>query len=179
MSVNNVTGNTVKNFNFQEFISSGFVLPQTFNGSINPTGATAATVNYTNGTGSLQLDLLHCKPYTLSGATTTIDLTALADLDGVNQNFARVREFYLFNPDTNSTHDVKAYAGGSNGWAQLPPSTSPLYARNNGGNINLSDPVSTGGGNGNVVSGTSKTITLDPGANTVTVYLLIAGTSVA
>jgi len=169
----------LRQFFAQEVVSAGFIAPETLYGSINPAGTPAATTNYTNGTGSLQVDTIHAKPYLLSAATTQIDLTSLLDLFGGTANFARVREFVVFNPDTTSTHDVKIYQGASNPWVMVPTSGSPAWARNNGGLYNLSDPVSTGSSNGNVTSGTSKTIIFDPGANTITVWILILGGSVA
>jgi hypothetical protein len=172
-----VTGSVIRNFNFSLFLSSGFVQPQTINASLNPTGATLATVTYTAGTGSLQGDTIYVKPLTLAAATTTIDLTSLTDQESNALNFARIREGVAFNPDV---HDCKVYMGASNGWAPVgATSSSPSWARANNGLWNVSDPTSTGGGVGNVVGGSSKTVTFDPGANTITIYILFFGSSVA
>jgi hypothetical protein len=178
-----VTGSVTRNFNFSEFIAAGvagFINAQTLALSINGTGSTLGTVTYTTGTGSLQVDTIYCKPLTLSGATTTLNLNSgLTDPDGNSISFARVREAIAFNPDTVSTHDVKVYAGASNGWAVLGPLATPSWVRNNNGLWNLSDPTSTGAGNGNVVTTSSCNIVFDPGANTVTIWVLFAGGSVA
>ena len=122
---------------------------------------------------------MYAKPLTLSGATTTVDFTSVTDLGAGSIAFARSRVFMVFNPDTTSTHDVKVYQGASNGWAVLGTSTNPNWARNNGGFLLLVDPVSTGAGNGNVITSSSKNVVFDPGANTVTILVINAGGSVA
>jgi hypothetical protein len=70
------------------------------------------------------------------------------------------------------------YKGASNGWAPLPASTSPLYARANQGFVRISDPNSLST-NGNVVGSSSKNIVVDSGAHTTTALLLILGGSAA
>lgn len=160
----------------------------TFNASFTETATAIGTyqipavlssnLSYANGTASNQVDTIYAKTLTLSGATTTIDLTSLTDPAGNSINFARVREFIVVNTATTAGYDVKVEAGASNGWAVLPPSTSPVYARYSG-TLRISDPVSTGGSNGNVVGSSSKTITFDPGSNTVIIYVLAVGGSAA
>ena len=180
MASQNCSGTVVRTFTFSEFITAGYVQPQTLNASINPAGATWSSVQYTNGTGSLQIDTPYCKPIALVASTPqTFNLTSLTDLDGNSIDFARVREFIVFNPTATAGYDCKIYQGASNPWVQVPPSTSPGYARYGGGLYNLSDPTSTGAGNGNVVSGTNCEFTLDPGTNSFTVYLACFGGSVA
>src|SRR6202042_2996074 len=81
------------------------------------------TYSYSNGTGALQFDTLYAKEITLAAAPTTIDLTNFVDAGGnTGTSFARVREFIVWNPDTNATHTVAISAGASNGWAPLSPS---------------------------------------------------------
>jgi hypothetical protein len=174
-----VTGAVTFTSSFGVFQSTGFIVPQWIYGTLIAAGTNAATLTYSNGTASGQVDTLHCKPYVLAAATTTIDLTSLLDPAGNSIDFARVREFQVYNPAATAGYDVQVYAGATNGWAQLGPSTSPQYARAIGGLVRLSDPQSTGSGNGNIVSGTSKTVTFNPGSNTITIYVLIAGGSVA
>ena len=155
---------------------------ETDNNGLNSNGLTQqinpGVLAYANGTASNQVDTLYAAKVTLAGAPTTINLTTLTDPAGNTANFARVREFIVYNPASTAGYDVKVEAGATNGWSALPPSTSPLTCRYLG-TVRISDPTSTGTGNGNVVTSTSNTITLDPGANTVTIYILIAGGSAA
>ena len=167
-----VTGNVSLNAAFVESVSSGVVVPYSIPATIS------SNLSYTNGTASNQVDTIYAKQLTLAGATTTIDLTSLTDPAGVSVNFARVREFIVVNTSTTAGFDVKVESGASNGWAPLPASTDPLFCRYSA-YIHISDPVSTGGSNGNVTSGTSKTVTFDPGANTVIINVLIVGGSAA
>lgn len=165
---------------FSDFVSAGYVNPQTFWAKISAAGGiSGASLAYTAGTGALQFDGLHFKPYTLAAATTTIDLTALTGIGGESLTVNRAREVLGFNPDPTAGHDVKFYQGASNGWAKAPLSANPLWAYANNGSFRLSDPNSTGGGNGAVITSTSKNVVLDPGANTVTIYLLVLTVSVA
>lgn len=174
-----VSGICSVSLSFTDYVTSGLITPETLTAVIASPAIAGALLSYTNGTGPLQIDGLYAGPLTLAAATTTLDLTSLAGLGGESLDFARVRELILFNPDSTPGHDVKIYQGTSNGRAQLPASSNPLYAREVNGSVRLSDPNSTGGGNGNVTGGSSKTITLDPGAHTVTVYLIVAGGSAA
>lgn len=165
-----VTGNVSLNFSFVEAVSgvTNYQIPATI----------SANLSYANGTASNQVDTIYAKQLSLTGATTTIDLTSLTDPAGNSINFARVREFIVQNLSSTAGYDVKIESGASNGWAPLPPSSSPNYARYSG-TFRMSDPVSTGGSNGNVVSGSSKTITFDPGANTFNINVIIVGGSAA
>lgn len=138
----------------------------------------AQNLQYGTGTGSGQVDTFYAAKLTLSGATTTLDLTTLMDPAGNAINFARVREFIVQNTAGTAGFDVKVLASSSNGWPVLPPSANPIYCRY-GAVLRFSDPTSTGSGNGNVVGGTTKSITFDPGANTVVIYVLIVGGSAA
>jgi hypothetical protein len=177
----NISGSITQYSSIVEYVSGGTVgTAYTIPVSIpDAQGGVNATVTYTNGTASLQCDTLHSKVYTLSATTTTIDLTSLTDPNGNSINFARVRELLAFNVDTTAGHDVGIYHGASNGWAQLPASANPLYCRYGGGRIRVADPTSTGASNGNVTSGSSRTVTLDPGANTVNLWLVVIGGSAA
>lgn len=168
----NVSGNVILNASFTENVSSGVIV------SYQVPATVSSTLSYGNGTASNQVDTLYAKQLTLTGATQTIDLTSLTDPAGNSINFARVRELIVVNTATTAGYDVKVEAGASNGWAVLPPSSAPVYTRYSG-TLRISDPVSTGGSNGNVVSGTSKTITFDPGANTIVINVLIVGGSAA
>ncbi len=174
-----VTGGISLSVSFQEYITSGLITPETLSAALGALGQAAGDLTFTYGTGSNQVDLLYAKPLVLAATTTTVDFTSVTDLGGGSIVFARSRLFFVYNPDATAGHDVGVYHGASNGWAQLPASTNPLYARNNGGFVLLVDPVSTGGGNGNVITGSSKNVVLDPSANTITVFVIMAGGSAA
>lgn len=138
---------------------------------------------YTNATtGAGTCDQLYEKQLTLAAAATTISLQALTDPAGNTINMARVREFIVTNLSTTAGQDVKVEAGTTNGWSVLPPSTQPLYARAGnttaGGFIRISDYASSGASNGNVTATGSLNVTFDPGANTVSINVLILGNSV-
>lgn len=174
------TATFTQNLSVQDIVSSGYVLPQTLAQALAAPGIAGATLSYANGTGALQFDGLVFEPVALVASTPqTFDLTALTGLGGESINAARVRELIVFNPDATAGHDVQVYKGATNGWSILPPSTSPLPARAVNGMVRVSDPNSTGSGNGNVTGGSSKTVTLDPGAHNVTVYFILLTGSVA
>lgn len=169
-----VTGQVTFNASFAESVTTGAVVNYQIPATVS------ANLTYTNGTASNQVDTIYARQISLAATTTTLDLTSLTDPAGNSINFARVRELIVQNLSATAGRDVKIYAGASNGWAPLPASsdTNYLYARYSGV-FRLSDPVSTGSGNGNVVSGTSKTIVLDPGSNTISVNVIIVGGSAA
>ena len=158
-----VTGTIQLAAAFQEYVSSGVVNPNTIPAALGALGLAAGNLVFNNGTASGQVDTLYCKPLTLSGTPTTVDFTSVTDPGNASVSFARSRVFFAFNPSVTAGYDLGVYHGASNGWAQLPASTNPLYARYGGGFIMLTDYTSTGAGNGNVITSTSKTVTFDPG----------------
>lgn len=161
---------------FTEILSgSGVIVPQTFQAYLNNLGSGPDTVPYSYGTAAGQGDLIYCKPLVLAASATTIDLTSLTGFFGETINFARVREAIGYNPDTTAGHDVTLSQGASNGWTYAP--VGKLFA--SGGAFRIADPLSTGGGNGMIVDGTHKTVKFDPGANTITIYVLFFGGSAA
>lgn len=173
-----VSGSIELNVNLQDVVSSGYVNPVTFPAQLQSPAIPGMKLNYTSGTGALQLDGLYFKPITLTG-TQTLDLSALTGIGGESITANRAREVILYNPDATSGHDVKLYQGASNPWAPAPTSANPLIARAGGGMARISDPNGAGAGVGNVITGASKTIILDTGANAITFYLLIGTSSVA
>lgn len=176
-----VNGTVNRNLNFSQNESAISAYQITVNVSRN------YTYTNSNAGGSGVVDQLYAKQLTLSAAATTINLTSLTDVGGNTIDFARVREFVVENLNTTIGQDCKVEAGAANGWSVLPPSTNPLYARSGGvlttatvvGTVQISDPFSTGASNGNVVTTGSCNVTLDPGSNTITVNVIILGTSVA
>lgn len=174
----NITGTVNRNTAFNQTATIGLNTAQ----SVNQTLTQA--FSYGNGTGVGQVDTLHAKNYTLSGAATTIDLTSLTDPAGNSISFARVREIIITSTDTTATHTVKVSSGAANPVAWLPPAANALVLQPQGtgsapGRIELSDPNGTGAGNGYVVDSTHKTITFDPGAFTTTINVIICGGSAA
>lgn len=174
-----VSGSLSVAASFSEYITSGLITPETLTQAISTFGQSAGTLQFNNGTGSLQADTLYAKPLLLSATPTTVDFTSFTDPGNASCSLARSRVFFVFNPAVTAGYDVKIEQGASNGWAVVPPSSSPAYARYGGGFYLVTDPTSTGAGNGNVITSTSKTVTFDPGANTITIYVINAGTSVA
>lgn len=171
MSVN---GNLSFNFSVTEVISSGVVTP------INFPAAFAQNINYSTGTGSSQIDIIHAKQYSLVASPTTIDLTSLLSLSGISINFARVRELIVIPQDTTATHVITVGGGTTNPWLPVgaglivPAATAAGQAP-----LRISDPYSVGGSVGNIVGGSSKTIKFDPGAFTAVVNVYIFGCSAA
>jgi hypothetical protein len=178
-SAGTVSGSLVVTATFAEFITAGVINPETLNAALSALGIVGGTLQFNNGTATGLIDTLYAKPLVLAATPTTVDFTAVTDPGNASVSFARSRFFMVFNPDPTAGHDVKVSQGASNGWAQLGVAANSQIARAGGGFFILVDPVSTGAGNGNVISSTSKTVLFDPGANTVTVYCINAGGSVA
>lgn len=171
----NVVGTVNSNISFSQTASTGFITSQTFAQAI------VEQFTYPNGTGSGQVDQFYAKQITLSATPTVLDLTNLTDVAGNTINLARVREFIVQVVTTTANFNVKVYAtAGGSGWATLPISTDTnyLYARY-GSVLRISDRYSTGGGNGNVTGVSNKSVTIDPGSNTIVVNILIVGCSAA
>jgi hypothetical protein len=175
-----VTGSVTITATFAEFITAGVLNPQTLNETLTALGLAAGTLNFNNGTAAGLIDTLYAQPLALAASTPqTVDFTSVTDPGGASVTFARSRLFFVFNPNATAGHDVKVSQGASNGWAPLGVAANPQWARANGGFILMVDPLSTGAGNGNVITSTSKTVLFDPGALTTTVYVLMAGGSAA
>jgi hypothetical protein len=165
--------------------SGGVTVKPSFSQTIS--GATAADYavpaeianlgrQYSNGTGALQFDLLYNKKITLSAAAQTLDLTAVTDAAGGAINFARVREFILYNP---SSFPVTIGAAAATQWIGMLGTVTSTLTIPAGGSHMFADPTSVGGGVGAVVTGSSKSLKLDPGANTLVLTLIMAGCSAA
>lgn len=167
-----VSATITLNASFSETISTGF--PDPLSGS----QAITQTDSYvTSGTGSGQIDTVYAAQFSLAASTPqTINLTSLTDPLGKSISFARVRDFVVQNTASTSGYDCQVYASASNGWAVLPASSGPLYARA-GSVVRLSDKLSTGSGAGNIVSGSSNSVTFNPGSNAVTINVWIVGGS--
>lgn len=168
-----VTGTSTLTGGFNQVVSTGLVQNQTLPAAIS------LTTQYTNGTGAGQIDLLYAKRLTFVAATPqTIDLNALPTLDGVTSAFVRIREFYA--RLVTATVDFNAIFGAAaaNPWAAKwgTTGTDVLMA---GSILAFSDPTTVGAAKGYIISGTSKNIKIDPGANALVLDLIIAGCSAA
>jgi hypothetical protein len=163
-----VTGTSQANIGFNQAISTGVVSAQTLQA-----GLTFSTA-YTNGTGAGAIDCIYAKQLTLAGSATTLDLQALVDLAGTSQVLLRVREIIVQVVTTTVDFDVTLGNAASNSWAPIWGATGTHVVKA-GGRFQNADPNTVGSGKGYVVSGTSKSLKLDPGANTVVVNVIIAG----
>src|SRR5208337_1375716 len=161
-------------------VSAGASFQQAVSGLVayNIPLSISAGTSYANGTASSNVNLCYAAQLTLAGAPQTLNLQSITDPSGATITFARVREFWIQNIDTTAGHDVKVESGASNGVTWLPPAANYLPCRY-GATIKISDPLSTGAGNGNVVGASTMNVTLDPGANTVIVNVLIVGGTAA
>lgn len=100
-------------------VSLGFNLPAS-----NPLVQQPNSPNYpANGkikftigsTGALNLNKAHTKQYTIgAGATETIDLNAVADLNGDTINFSSVRLIFVEHDPTSQASSVKVNGGAAN-----------------------------------------------------------------
>ena len=147
-------------------------------GQATPTSVSQAfSCNLVNGTAADSADLNHVLTYTLSGSATTIDLSSLTDRYGNAVNFARVRRLTIKNRSTTNGQILTVSGGSSNPWAAAWGATGSVIVHpstvNNASALVLLAPNTTG----YAVSGTSKTIKLDPGANTFQVDVEIEGAS--
>ena len=160
-----VTGNLNLQATITQINTSALSGAQSLSPALNP------IINFTtSGTAASQLDLEHAKAYSLAATPTTIDLTSLLDVFGGAVNFARGKIVIVQNTATTDGYNVTLSGGASNAWSNfitgnviLPPS----------GFIVVAGPLATGW----VVDGTHKTFKMDPGANTITVNVIIAGCS--
>jgi hypothetical protein len=168
-----VTGFLNLSANFQELITVGLptTLPLPYQLSANIQFANAVAT-------ALGVDQVFIKSYSPAASPQLLNLNSgLSDLNGNAFSIAHCRLFLVVNNDPTAAHLIKIYAGASNGWVALPPSTNPNFAYANGGIFMLVDPNSVGA-NGLQVSSSNCTVDLDPVANTVAgVSVLIAGSS--
>ena len=166
----NVTGNTNLVWNFTQTKTTG--LPGSGGLSLNPSFSWSTQTYQTSGTGANACDLMYVASLTLAAAPQTLDLTSLTDLFGGAVVFVKVRELILFNKSTTDGQVVTYKPGASNGWTGFMGGTTPTGTLFPSEVMHKAAPTTSG----MAVSGTSKTFTLDPGANTITVEIGIAGT---
>lgn len=175
-----VTGNLNINAAFNQTVSSGVVASYSVPASLS------MSPSFSNGTGSGAVDLCYAKQLSLAGSATTLDLTSLADLSGATVSFARVRLIIIQNLATTAGYTVTVGAAASNQWTGfLGTATSTVVLQPNVGATAAQsifmglDLYSTGATTGAYVDSTHKSLKLDPGANTISVNILIVGGSAA
>lgn len=174
----NVSGSVNVQASFTEIITSGVI------STLNLPAAITQAITYLNGTATSSVDYIYAKSLSLAGTPTTLDLTSLTDLNGGSVNFARVRELIIVNLATTAGYTLTIGPGVSNPWTTGPIAASstivlqPSVGQTTGQCfVRFSDPFSTGASTGYYVGGSSKTLKLDPGANTFSAYILIVGGS--
>lgn len=175
-----VSGTLNINASFNQTVSSGVISTQSL------PAALTFNCSFSNGTGTGAVDLCYAKQLILAGSATTLDLTSLADLSGATVSFARVRLLMIQNLATTAGYTVTVGAAASNQFTGfLGTTTSTVILQPNvGATSNQSvhtflDPYSTGASTGAYVDSTHKSLKLDPGANTISVNVLILGCSAA
>ncbi len=168
-----VTGTSTVNGGFNQVVSTGLVQSQTL-----PAGL-SLTTQYTNGTGAGQIDLLYAKRLTFAVSTTqTIDLNALATIDGATSAFVRVREFIVRVVTTTVDFNLTIGNAAANPWAAVWGTTG-LNVVMAGSILYVTDPTTVGASKGMIISGTSKNVMFDPGAHVLIADVIIAGCSAA
>ncbi len=180
MPFSNATGTVNTNYSFTEAISTGLVTANNLAATIS------RNITYGNGTASGQIDMLYAKKLVLNATPTTLDLTALTDLNGDALNFARIREMIIQNLATTAAYVVTVGGAGASAWLGFfGTSTSTLFLPTNVGatgnysTLQLSDPYTVGATTGAYVGASSKYLKLDPGANVINVNVILAGCSAA
>jgi hypothetical protein len=173
-----------------QIVSGGVTLNGAFTETI-PVGSTTGTQfqipangiiqqTLANGTGaSAAVDTLYSAQLTLAAAATHINLHSTTDPAGNSIVFARVRWWFVQNLTTTAGYLVNIYTrSGTDPVTWLPTATTnALWVAAGGAYMGL-DALSTST-NGWVVSSTAYDFTLDPGSNTVSVQVIIAGNSSA
>lgn len=147
---------------------------------------TLPTIKLKLGTGAAKANLVS-KLYTatLAGAILDIDLTSLVDGGGNPVNLARAKGLAIYHLTATAGYTVLVGGAASNAWSA--PFNGSTTAKNTlfpacndatgalvPGKIEMAAPDATG----IAVSGTSKILRLDPGANTVLVAYFLFGCDV-
>jgi hypothetical protein len=172
-----VTGTLNFNCNFQQTQTSGNI---NLNGS-NLNETISQSLQYVNSTGvNYGVDQLYAKQITLASTTGVyaFQTGSLTDPFGNTLAMLRIRELIIVNLNTTLGQDLEVYATASTGITWVPPVANYLLCRA-GGIIRLADPLSFGGGVGQVVGSSSSSLTLNSGSNTITLNLIALGCATA
>jgi len=130
--------------------------------------------SYATGTGSSQADLVYSDRLSLAGSAQTIDLagSVASVLSGDTQTYVEVVGFAVLNNSTTTT-EVCTVGAGSNPWITWLNATGDAVAVGPGGCLIWTSPID----GGTVTAATGDVLTLDPGADTFTVDVVIWGRS--
>ena len=177
MSAQVVTAGLTFNFQATQTDSSGLVNPITASGGIQYPSSLG---QFATGTGLPNcVDTLYSAALTLAATPTHINLHAATDILGNSVVFARARAWVVYVTTLTAAFLLNVYTRtGTDPLVWLPVTTSGALWVPPGGIMCATDPTSITT-NGYVVSSSSFDFTLDPGANTVTAYVLIPGNSAA
>lgn len=161
-----VTGSVTQQVQISDSISPGTGLS---NYTI-PVTPSQTTSYQTSGSGANQVSKSYQGSFTLAVSTPqTIDLTSVVCTDGTT-GFATVREVHIFNDATATAKDLSLDAP-SNYFAYWLAS-AVVETVPSGSSVRHACPNNTAGW---TVDGTHKLITLDPGANTFAVRIVVLG----
>jgi hypothetical protein len=139
-------------------------------------------VSFQPGDAALKLSIVGYKKFTATAAPTSIDLTAVPDVNGSSSNLARVKYVLITNEGTVDGQVLLLDGTVSNAWKAPFATIATCKLVIPSGYVDASGVVYPGmvllGGpntTGLVVSGTSKIISLDPGANTISGRVILLG----
>ncbi len=133
------------------------------------------------GTGVNQCNEMWCSTLSLAASPTTLNLLSLTGIGSRTVTFSAVKVLYIVNNDSVSTHSVAVGNGASTPWyapfdastdiVTLPGGASGATATSGGTPLLLCNLTAAGW----TVDSGHGLLMLDPGANTVSVTILIAG----
>jgi hypothetical protein len=176
--MSNVTGSATVNAAFQQIPTTGFMATEN-PVPVLPIGMSLNTNFQTNGTAANQIQLGTGIHLSLVASTPqTIDLTALTDLQGNAFSLAAVRYLAIRNNSTTDTQNLTVggaatpFVGFWSSTVTIWPSTTGSGSANqNSGYEVFQAPNTTGA----PVTGGSKLLKFDPGANAFTVDIIVMG----
>lgn len=133
--------------------------------------ANSAPMEFTSGTGISQVNKLWVRTVSLSASTpVTLDLTALTGGVG-DTSFAAIKSITFINHETaGGGKDVTVGAAASTPFTGPLGGTTPTIDVQAGTSLPWVNPEAAGW-----ACGTNKNLKLDPGANAITLSLVIAG----
>lgn len=161
-------------------VSGTLTLSSTLNVAV-PVGPTALTAynigiapnltnSYAAGSGPNQGNKIYQSSLTATGAVADLDLTAAVCVDGT-VGFTHVRELWIFNDATTVGYTL-TYGLGTNPFSPMLGGTTPTVVISPGSVQRFYRPLDTLGW---TVSGSIKTVRVDPGANTIAYRIIVLG----
>ena len=140
----------------------------------NHEGAAGANFRvFATGTGSNQQDLVHSDTISLAGATTGLDVAGgLTDAFGTAITMVEVTSITIVNNSTTTT-EVVTIGAATNPLLNWIAASGDGVVIGPGGVFHISSPIDGFA----VTAGTGDILTLDPGADTISVDYIICGRS--